>query len=167
MKKLVTAFYIFMLCASASVIFLLGSFVAPTIFHTERIHGVALMSHYDAGLVMSSIFVKSNYILLVSLITITFYDGMRIFKKRSNTLIGILAGVSVLGLAGHIFFLTPKILEFQAAGEFATKSDAFATIHMLSESNFKLVLFCLISLALIRLSSSLKDDCCGDKIETH
>lgn len=163
MKKLFTAYYIFILCAAASVIFLLGSFVAPTIFHTERILGVALLSHYDAGLLMSQIFVKSNYILLITMLTIAFYDGMRIFKRRSNALISTLAGISVLTLGIHIFFLTPKIVEFQAAGEFATKSDSFATLHTLSEANFKLALFCIISLALMRLASSLKDNCCGDE----
>ena len=163
MKKFITAFYIFMLSIGAAVIFLLGAFVAPTIFHTETFNGVPLLSHYDAGLLMSHIFSKANYLLLITMITIAFYDGMRIYKRKSNTLMAVFAGFSVFGLALHLFFFTPKIIEFQEAGEFATKSETFAMIHKLSETDFKMVLFCLISLAMMRLTSSLKDDCCSDK----
>ena len=163
MKKFMTAFYVFMLCCSIAIIFILGSFVAPTIYHTERIHGVQLLSHYDAGLLMSQIFVKSNYILLITLATIIFYDGMRIFKRKSNSLVAALAGISALGLAAHIFFFTPKVLEYQAAGEMATKLDTFTTIHKLSEADFKFTLAALICLVFVRLSLSLKDDCCGSE----
>jgi len=163
MTKFMTAFYIFILCCSIAIIFVLGSFVAPTIFHTERIHGVALLSHFDAGLVMSQIFVKSNYILLITLATIGIYDGMRIYRRKSNALVASLAGLSMLGLALHIFFFTPKILEYQAAGEMATKLDTFATIHKLSESDFKFTLAALICLVFVRLSASLKDNCCGEE----
>ncbi len=164
MKKFVTAFYIFMLSTGAAVILLLGAFVAPTVFHTEVFSGgVPLLSHYDAGLLMSHIFKKANYLLLVTMVTIAFYDGMRIYKRKSNTLMAVFAGLSVFGLAMHLFFFTPKIIEFQEAGEYATKSEAFSVIHQLSETDFKLVLFCLVSLVMMRLTSSLRDDCCSDK----
>jgi Sec-independent protein secretion pathway component TatC len=161
MKKFITAFYIFMLCSSIAVIFILGSFVAPVIFHTEQIHGIPLLSRYDAGLLMSQIFVKSNYILLITLSTIIFYDGIRLMKKKSNALVASLAGLSVVGLAAHIFFFTPQVLEYQAAGAAATALDTFNTIHKLSEADFKFTLAALICLVFVRLSASLKDDCCG------
>jgi len=162
MQKLFTAFYIFVLSSSTAVIFLLGAFVAPSIFHTEKLHGVALLSHYDAGLLMSEIFVKSNYILLITLVTILFYDGARILKRRSDALSAVLAVLSSIGLGLHLFFFTPKILEYQAAGEGATKLETFAAIHHMSELDFKFMLACIITLCFARLSTSLKDNCCED-----
>lgn len=161
MKKFITAFYIFMVCAAATTIFLLGTFVAPTIFHTEKIHGVALMSRYDAGLVMTRIFEKANYIFMLTMATMAFYDGMLIAKKKTNMLIVSLSSISIISMATHVFFFIPKIIEFQIAGEYATKSESFAAIHKLSETNFKVALFCLMSLVLIKMTSSLKDNCCG------
>jgi hypothetical protein len=93
--------------------------------------------------------------------TMIFYDGMLAFKRKSNMLMISLSSISVLSMAAHVFFFTQKIVEFQAAGEYATKSEAFEAIHKLSETNFKIALFCLMSLVLIKLTNSLKENCCG------
>lgn len=85
MLKLFASFYLFCLAGTAVGIFVLGAFVAPIIFHSETIFGVKLLARYDAGLMMSEIFSRFNYALLVTgAITIAFEGFLLVNKKKQR-----------------------------------------------------------------------------------
>jgi len=155
MLKLFASFYLFCLAGTAVGIFVLGAFVAPIIFHSETIFGVKLLARYDAGLMMSEIFSRFNYALLVTgAITIAF-EGFLLVNKKNSVIMMVLSAFNLLGIGAYAFIFTPKIIAFQASGEDTINSNAFEVIHKLAEIDFKLLLFTLILSFFIRFSAIL------------
>ncbi|MCI4399572.1 MAG: DUF4149 domain-containing protein [Campylobacteraceae bacterium] len=155
MIKLFTSFYLFSLAASAMGVFLLGAMVAPIIFHSEVVFGVKLLGRYDAGLMMSEIFSRFNYVLLTTAaITIAFEGFLAVNKKNSKTMLGI-SFINVAAIGLYAFILTPQIIGYQAMGEEALTSKTFETVHKIAEFDFKLLLVTLIVAFFMRMSTVL------------
>lgn len=158
MIKFFVSFYLFWLAAAAAGVFLLGAVVAPIVFHSETVIGVKLLARYEAGLMMSEIFSRFNYILLVAAALIVAFEGFLTVNKKSTKLMLSLSIVNVAGILVYAFIFTPKIISFQAMGEEAIRSEAFANIHKLAELDFKIILFTLIVAFFVRLSSALNSN---------
>lgn len=155
MLKIFASLYLFCLAGTAIGIFVLGALVAPIIFHSEIIFGIKLLTRYDAGLMMSEIFSRFNYILLITGAIIIAFEGFLSVNKKNSVFMIILSLFNVLAIGVYAFIFTPKIIAFQAKGEDMINSDAFETIHMLAEIDFKLLLLTLIISFFIRCSSIL------------
>lgn len=151
--KFFASFYIFWLAASAMGVFILGAFVAPVIFHSEVILGVQLLGRFEAGQLMSEIFARFNYILLVTAALIVAYEGFLAVNKKNSITMLILSSVNILCILIFALILTPRIIAFQAQGAAAIKSQTFATLHDFAELDFKILLATLVVSCFIRMSS--------------
>jgi len=155
MIKLFASFYLFCLAGAAMGVFLLGALVAPIIFHSEIIFGVKLLARYDAGMMMSEIFSRFNYVLLITAALIIAFEGFLAANKKNSLLMLILSVANVSAIGIYAFILTPQIIAYQAMGEEAIRSAAFDTIHKFAEIDFKLLLFTLTLSFFFRFSAIL------------
>lgn len=155
MIKLFTSFYLFCLAGAAMGVLLLGAVVAPVIFHSEVIFGVKLLARFDAGVMMSEIFSRFNYILLITAALIIAFEGFLTVNKKNSVAMLILSAINVGAIGVYAFVMTPKIIAYQTMGEMAIGSPEFDTIHKIAELDFKLLLFTLTVSFFIRFSSVL------------
>ncbi len=155
MIKFFTAFYLFCLAGAAIGVLLLGAVIAPIIFHSEVIFGVKLLARYDAGMMMSEIFSRFNYLLLITAALIIAFEGFLAVNKRNSVVMLILSAFNVAAIGVYAFVLTPQIVAYQAMGEGAIHSPEFDTIHKIAELDFKLLLFTLTISFFVRFSAVL------------
>ncbi len=143
--------YLIFLAASFGGIIVLGAFVAPVIFHTDRIVSEVLINNYNAGIIMGEIFHRFSYWIYVLAIFVAVYEAIS-YKTGFRDAITFAAAVIVIGTS--LMFsgvYSPKILEMQAMGVEVTKSDAFDNIHIASEIDFKVLAVAVIVLFVRRL----------------
>lgn len=155
MIKLFASFYLFCIAGSAIGVFLLGAMVAPIIFHSEVIFGVKLLARYDAGLMMSEIFSRFNYLLLTTAALTVAFEGFLAANKKNSAAMIILSVINVLGIGIYAFYFTPQIIAYQAMGEEAIRTPEFETLHKFAELDFKILLFTLILAFFVRFSRIL------------
>lgn len=155
MIKLFASFYLFCLAGSAVGVFLLGAMVAPIIFHSEIIFGVKLLARYDAGLMMSEIFSRFNYILLTTAALTIAFEGFLAANKKNTPIMMIISGINVAAIGVYAFYFTPQIIAYQAMGEAAIRSADFETLHKLAEIDFKILLFTLVMAFFMRFTRIL------------
>ena len=140
-----------MLAASFGAVIVLGAFVAPVIFHTDKILVDMLMDNYNAGIIMGEIFHRFSYWVYFIAIFVAFYETMQ-YKMGQRDAVAFASAVTVV-FASLMFsaVYSPKILEMQAIGREATQSDTFSNIHIASEIDFKLLAVSLLVLFVRRL----------------
>ena len=143
--------YLIFLAASFGAVIVLGAFVAPIIFHTNEILPVAILDHYNAGIIMGEIFHRFSYWIYILATFIVVYEAI-LYKsgKRDN----IIFAASVTAVFSALMFsavYAPKILDMQALGIEATQSDTFKNIHIASELDFKILAVALLVLFVRRL----------------
>ena len=143
--------YLIMLGVSAGMILALGALSAPVVFHANDFLNESLLSHYQMGLIMSEIFDRFSYILLVVTIFIAMFEWRSFWYERdkyTSMIVFIFLSTSFL----FMFYYLPDILKMQALGEEATQTKAFLGMHMGSELAFQVVLFALLALLFRRIS---------------
>ena len=150
-KQMVFDFsYLLILGATLGGVLVLGIFVAPLIFHTERLL-VAPLDHYSAGVVMGAIFHRFSYWVYLTVIFVGVYEIVQ-YRAQRRDRVAILSALAVMGAA--LLFsavYTPKILQMQAEGVAATQSAAFNSLHIASEIDFKILALALLVLFVRRL----------------
>ena len=129
----------------------LGIFVAPVIFHANDYLHANLLSHYQMGLLMSAIFVKSNYFLNFIALCIIVREGYAYKTFDRDKIVIPSAATAVLMIFLFTLYYTKQILAFQAAGESAVESVTFQNIHKASELDFMLLALSLTLLFVRRL----------------
>lgn len=164
MLRMLASLYLFCLAGSALGVFVLGALVAPIIFHSEIVFGVKLLDRYEAGLMMSEIFIRFNYILLVTAAITIAFEGFLTVNKRNTIIMILLSSINVLAIGAYAFLLTPKIISFQALGEEAMSSSAFETAHKIAELDFKILLLTLIATFFVRFFTLSKLGAHGGKV---
>ena len=143
--------YFVLLAASLGAIIVLGAFVAPVVFHTDKILVETLLDHYNAGIIMGEIFHRFSYWIYALAISVALYEAAQ-YKMGQRDAIAF--GASVTVLFSSLMFssiYSPKILEMQAMGREATQSDTFSNIHIASEIDFKILAVALLVLFVRRL----------------
>jgi len=151
-KKIYIDFsYLILLAASFGGVLVLGAFVAPVIFHTDRILVDMLMDHYNAGIIMGEIFHRFSYWIYLLAVVVVLYE-VALYKTGQRDAIIFASAVTVI-FSSLMFsaVYSPKILAMQALGAEATQSDTFANIHIASEIDFKILAISLIVLFVRRL----------------
>jgi len=140
-----------MLAASFGAVIVLGAFVAPVIFHTDKILVEMLMDNYNAGIIMGEIFHRFSYWVYAIAIFVALYETMQ-YKMGQRDAVAFASAVTVV-FSSLMFsaVYSPKILEMQAIGREATQSDTFSNVHIASEIDFKLLAVSLIVLFVRRL----------------
>ena len=155
-KSWIFIFYVMVLGICAGSILSLGVFVAPVIFVPDLILGNGVLSHYQSGLLMSHIFVKSNYLLNFTALFIIFYEFKAFFsldRDKFSFFVSILV-VYCIGL--FTLYYTPYILKSQSLGEKVINSAGFENMHKGSEIDFKILLVALLLLIGRRIYIKLK-----------
>jgi len=143
--------YFIMLAATFGAVIVLGAFVAPVIFHTDKILAGVLLDHYNAGIIMGEIFRRFSYWVYVLVLFVAFYETMQ-YKMGQRDAVAF--GASVTIIFSSLMFSSiyvPKILEMQSMGVEATQSDTFENVHIASEIDFKLLAVALLVLFVRRL----------------
>ena len=143
--------YLVLLAATFGAVIVLGAFVAPVIFHTDRILVDMLMDNYNAGIIMGEIFHRFSYWIYALAFFVALYE-VAIYKTGQRDAISFASAVTVI-FSSLMFssVYTPKILAMQALGTEATQSDTFHNIHIASEIDFKILAVALLVLFVRRL----------------
>ncbi|MCD6433503.1 MAG: DUF4149 domain-containing protein [Sulfurimonas sp.] len=143
--------YLVILAASFGAVVVLGAFVAPVIFHTDRILVDMLIDSYNAGIIMGEIFHRFSYWVYFLAFGVVAYEII-IYKMGQRDAVAFASAVTVV-FSSLMFsaVYTPKILAMQALGAEATQSDTFDNIHIASEMDFKILAVSLLVLFTRRL----------------
>ena len=156
MKRYIDVAYLMLLGITLGLVLTLGAIVAPTIFHADKFLGSEILNHYQMGLLMSAIFIKSNYILNFTAIAILLREGYAYKSFERDFIIIPSAATAVLMIFLFTLYYTKEILSLQAMGEEATSSDTFALVHKASELDFQLLALSLSLLLARRIYLILK-----------
>jgi len=155
--KYITVIYILLLGVMLGAGLFAGIVVAPTVFHSEVALGGELLTRFQEGLIMTVNFVKLSYLVDITILAVTLYEGYR-FKSFERDTIGLLSAVVVV-LTGLLYshYYIPQILEMQKEGEAITESKVFENTHFASELDFKLFALALMILLVRNVYRNLKD----------
>ena len=151
-KKIYIDFgYLILLAASFGAVVVLGAFVAPVVFHTDKILVDMLMDNYNAGIIMGEIFHRFSYWVYIIAIAVILYEGA-LYKTGQRDAIAFGSAITIV-FSSLMFsaVYAPKILAMQAMGAEATQSDTFENIHIASEVDFKILALSLLILFVRRL----------------
>ncbi len=135
-------FYLLVLGVTLGISLSLGVFVAPVIFHADDILG-GVLNHYQEGLIMTQIFVKSGYFIAFASILVLVVEVYHffVFCRDKITFFSAFA-VVWMGLM-FVFYYTPQIIEFQKMGESVVNNKLFQKAHFASELDFKIFVIAL------------------------
>ena len=143
--------YLIILAASFGGVIVLGAFVAPVVFHTERILTEVIINNYNAGMIMGEIFHRFSYWVYGLAIFVAIFEAAQYKMGHRDAIAFASAAIVVFTSLMFSAVYAPKILEMQALGEEATQSDTFHNIHIASEIDFKILAVALIVLFVRRL----------------
>ncbi len=143
--------YLIFLAASFGAVIILGAFVAPVIFHTDKILTEMTLDHYNAGIIMGEIFHRFSYWIYILAASIILYEAILYKSGKRDNIIFASAVTAVFSALMFSAVYAPKILDMQALGVEATQSDTFKNIHLASELDFKILAAALIVLFVRRL----------------
>lgn len=132
MNKSFMSIYIVLLGMSLGVELCAGAFVAPVIFHPSGYLGEGILTHFQSGILMTQVFLKSNILLgLVAFYGIVFETIAWLRKQNKDVLSLSLSFAGFIFMALFLFYYTPFIVNAQIA--FTTDSEVFFKMHKESE----------------------------------
>ncbi|XGQ70612.1 DUF4149 domain-containing protein [Campylobacter hepaticus] len=138
------AINLFLLATMVGIEIILGIVVAPAIFYPQKFIGEGILNHYQSGLIMTQIFVKMGYsLIIISTIHFLFelYSYIKndfpFYIKFSKLMLSIL--ILILSLI-FVFYFTYTIIDFQNLGEQIINEQKFISIHNASETVIKIIL---------------------------
>ncbi|MDA7817684.1 DUF4149 domain-containing protein [Sulfurimonas sp.] len=143
--------YLILLAASFGGIIVLGAFVAPVIFHTDRLFSDVVLGYYNSGMIMGEIFHRFSYWVYVLAFSVMVYEAVMYKMGHRDTIAIISAFVVSFTSLMYSGVYAPKILAMQELGVEATLSDTFKNVHVASEIDFKILAVALIVLFVRRL----------------
>ena len=155
MRKYIDIAYLLVVGATIGLVLGLGIIVAPVVFHADIYTGVEL-THYQMGLVMTEIFLRSNYWLNAVAIAIIFYEGYEYKSFRRDRLALPSAATAVLMIFLFTLYYTKAIVAYQRMGESVVNDPAFEALHKGSEIDFMLLALSLVLLFTRRLYLLMK-----------
>ena len=138
--------YLMVLGIALGVAICTGVFGASVIFHADDLLGGGVLNHYQEGLIMTKIFIRSNYIITFVSISILLIEGYHFFVFCRDKITFFSAFVAVWTGLMFTLYYTPQIVEFQQIGKSVLKNELFQKTHIASEWDYKLF---VISLALL------------------
>lgn len=155
------AIHLFLLAAMIGVELILGVVVAPVVFYPQSLIGENVLSHFQSGLMMSDIFVKMGYVLLVVALFNALYELINFFKKEEKFQLRFskfALSIIILILAlFFVFYFTAYILEAQKMGESVIKTTEFQSMHEASEVVIKIIVCMQIFLYFLSFKIAKKD----------
>ncbi|GAD80862.1 DUF4149 domain-containing protein [Vibrio ezurae] len=117
-----------------------GAVVAPVLFNSATSLGEPILSRFQEGLLMTNVFVRLSYPLIVICAIALVYELTQYLTKKSDWI--ALISMTLMVVTGFLFgfYFVPEIVHMQAQGALVTQSALFASIHKTSEICFKITL---------------------------
>jgi hypothetical protein len=154
--RMLTMAYIITLGTVLGAGLLAGIVVAPTIFHSELLLGLELLSQFQEGLLMTQVFERLAYAVNFLVILVILYEVIK-YKAFESDRWSLLTTFLVVS-TGLLFtsYYIPDILQMQQQGEAVTNGKIFENVHFASEINFKIFAFSTLALLILNLKKALK-----------
>lgn len=155
--KILLNIYLFVLALNIGAQICAGAFVAPVIFRAALYIDETTLSTFESGLLMTQVFIKGNYLMLVAaglalISEIALYPKTANFKLKFSTLMLSVIFASLAGL--FAFYFTPYIIEASKLGVDGI-DEKFAAVHSASELAMKIMLIAQALLFFLRFNTSL------------
>ena len=151
MKSLMVV-YLAMLGIAIGVEIAAGAFIAPVIFFPQKYLGDGVLSHFQSGILMTQVFLKTNMLLSIVALYSLIFEITSWVKKNKNDIFSTICALLGVGLSAvFVFYHTPFIVEAQAQGALATATEAFNTMHKQSEVVMKSLMVIQLSLLFRRV----------------
>lgn len=153
----ITVFYLLMLGFACGVIVALGAFSAPVVFKDSLIIANGAISIFQAGMIMTEIFVRASYVLLFVAILIALYEILTatIHSKKRFLFFGAIAIVSILLF---VLYYLPAIIELQKQGEEILADGVFDALHQESVWAFYVAFFAMAALFASRVLALMRHE---------
>lgn len=148
--------YLFLIAFLVGIEISIGVFLAPVIFNPGDIIGVGVLSKFQSGQLMSRIFIKFGYVLMIiSIISFLFElvnlkNRAQIFAKKFSLF--MLSSINLALALIFVFYFTDYILKAQEIGILAIETTEFASIHKASEVAMKIMIFAQTILFFLKIS---------------
>ena len=155
-NKSIHMIYLILLGITAGATLTVGALVAPVVFGANAYLASAHLDTFDAGLLMTQVFIRYNYLLAVTVgivLVMEIRDYLRF--NRDKWTVGLAFVVLFTGMM-FLFYYTPYILQAQAMGPAATQTELFDNVHKGAELDHKILLAALLGLAGRRLWRTLR-----------
>ena len=143
--------YLVVLAATYGAVMVLGMLVAPVIFNANDFTVDLVVNKYNSGIIMGEIFHRFAVWTYVLAFVVLVYEGLMYKKGQRDRYIFVSASLVVFTSLMFSGVYSPRILEMQTMGVEATQSDTFASLHMASEIDFKILAVALVVLFIRRL----------------
>lgn len=150
-QKILFISYIVFLGFCCGAISIAGAITAPVVFGANNYLGADILSKFQSGLIMSEIFVRLNYILLVLTFFVLFMELRDYVRLKRDYVCLLFAFLIVSTSLLFILYYTPFVLQAQHIGEEFVKSEAFSGMHKGSEIDFKILLVSVFGLLITKL----------------
>ncbi|MDD3344402.1 MAG: DUF4149 domain-containing protein [Sulfurospirillaceae bacterium] len=146
-KSLITT-YVMFLGIALGVEIAAGAFIAPVIFHPEYYLGQGVLTHFQSGILMTQVFLKTNILLgIVASYSMVYELFTWIKNKDKRDIFSLtLALVALILTALFIFYYTSFIVAAQTLGSSETATPAFVKMHQESEWDIKILMVVQITL---------------------
>lgn len=138
-KSILNASYITLLAILLGSTIALGALVAPVIFKANLFFSNTFIDQYESGRLMSEIFRRYSYLLIVSIAAITTFEAYKMVVKDRALFITLFSAMTIISGSLFAFYYTPEILKMVNLGIEAMDSEHFQQIHIESEICFKLL----------------------------
>lgn len=135
--------YLLFLGATLGAVLVLGIIVASVVFNSENYLPIALLDHYNEGILMGEIFHRFSYWVYALSFAVVIYEVLEYRALRRDVIaqIAVFAVVATSLMFSAVY--SPKILEMQSKGVDATMSEEFDALHKASEIDFKILALAL------------------------
>lgn len=144
--------YVALLGIALGVEIAAGAFIAPVIFFPHKYIGDGVLSHFQSGILMTQVFLKTNMLLSIVALYSFFFEVISWSKKKSNDLFAtVCAFLGLILTAIFVFYHTPFIVEAQQQGPLATATEAFNAMHKQSEVVMKSLMVIQLGLLFRRM----------------
>lgn len=136
--RTISIFYVIVLTSVIAFSLFAGAVVAPVIFNSSSWVGEPILNRFQEGLMMTEVFVRLSYPLVVVCVFSMGYELFNYWKKESDWI--ALISMSLMVGTGLLFgfYFIPEILHLQSQGPTVTQSPVFSAIHKTSELCFKI-----------------------------
>ena len=157
--KTIFSIYLFALCCLIGIEIALGALVAPTIFFPQKLIGDGVLTQFQSGQIMTTIFLKYNSIAMGIAIFSFIFEMVNLNNNKNQTfnIKFSMLMLSLINLILTILFVlvfSDYIVEAQKMGENATKTQEFLQIHNASEWCMKLIIVAQTVLFFIKFTKT-------------
>lgn len=140
MIKSFMTLYVLLLGIALGVEIAAGAFVAPVIFHPERYLGIGILTHFQSGILMTQVFLKTNMLISIVAVYSIAYELFAWLKKHKDSVSLVLSFIALILTSLFVFYYTTFIVDAQILGAQATSTAEFAKMHHESEWVIKILM---------------------------